>query len=150
MNEGVEIETSVASDEQLTGAQAASLREALSNLLLNAVQATERGGLVRIEAKVEPWSGNRSTSRAGLPPSLEGTDGSSIANYDAPGSDNKIVGDRTGRTGSYESERKLIITVTDTGPGIAAEDQVKVFEPFYTTKSRGTGLGIGDRSTKSV
>lgn len=32
--------------------------------------------------------------------------------------------------------------VSDTGPGISAEEQMKLFQPFYTTKSKGTGLGL--------
>ncbi|MDT4288194.1 ATP-binding protein [Methylomonas sp. MO1] len=34
------------------------------------------------------------------------------------------------------------ITVTDDGPGIVEAQQTKLFEPFYTTKSNGTGLGL--------
>lgn len=30
----------------------------------------------------------------------------------------------------------------DNGPGIAADEQTKIFEPFYTTGSNGTGLGL--------
>jgi signal transduction histidine kinase len=30
----------------------------------------------------------------------------------------------------------------DTGPGIAPEDLTHIFEPFYTTKDAGTGLGL--------
>ncbi len=32
--------------------------------------------------------------------------------------------------------------VTDTGPGIPAETLKNIFEPFYTTKPHGTGLGL--------
>jgi two-component system sensor histidine kinase HupT/HoxJ len=34
------------------------------------------------------------------------------------------------------------ITITDNGPGIAADDLTRIFLPFYTTKPNGTGLGL--------
>ena len=37
----------------------------------------------------------------------------------------------------------LLITVSDTGAGIAAEDQSHIFEPFFTTKPIGQGTGLG-------
>ena len=36
----------------------------------------------------------------------------------------------------------VFIRVTDTGNGIAADKQEKIFNPFYTTKSDGIGLGL--------
>ena len=36
----------------------------------------------------------------------------------------------------------LEVTVGDTGEGIAAGDLSHVFEPFFSTKSEGTGLGL--------
>lgn len=40
------------------------------------------------------------------------------------------------------SEESFIVSVTDTGVGIAAEDIPKLFIPFFTTKENGTGLGL--------
>jgi two-component system sensor histidine kinase HydH len=68
------------------------MRQALTNLLLNAVQASPPGALV--EAAV---------SRDG----------------DA-----------------------LVFTVRDHGAGIRPEDRERLFEPFYTTRASGTGLGL--------
>lgn len=34
------------------------------------------------------------------------------------------------------------IDVLDRGSGIAAADMARIFDPFYTTKSRGTGIGL--------
>jgi PAS domain S-box-containing protein len=34
------------------------------------------------------------------------------------------------------------VAIADSGPGIPAETRDKIFEPFYTTKHRGTGLGL--------
>ncbi|WP_396587217.1 sensor histidine kinase [Bermanella sp. R86510] len=39
-------------------------------------------------------------------------------------------------------EQGLVISVCDNGPGLSEEDKQKMSEPFYTTKSNGTGLGI--------
>ncbi|MFT6028541.1 MAG: two-component system sensor histidine kinase FlrB [Oleiphilaceae bacterium] len=43
---------------------------------------------------------------------------------------------------SSEDEKSIILTVKDNGPGIPSNNMQKVFEPFYTTKPQGTGLGL--------
>jgi signal transduction histidine kinase len=37
---------------------------------------------------------------------------------------------------------ELVIEVTDTGPGIAADAVKKIFHPYFSTKRGGTGLGL--------
>lgn len=41
-----------------------------------------------------------------------------------------------------EGGNYIQISVSDTGPGMSPETQIRVFEPFYTTKSAGRGLGL--------
>ena len=70
----------------------ASIRGALMNLILNAIEAMPRGGILSITVE------------------------------------------QTGET--------LRIEIADTGPGIGHEEAKKIFEPFYTTKEQGLGLGM--------
>ena len=41
-----------------------------------------------------------------------------------------------------EKANRAIISIGDTGAGIASEEFEKIFHPFYTTKESGTGLGL--------
>ncbi len=41
-------------------------------------------------------------------------------------------------TGSH-----VVLTVTDTGHGMAPETQARIFDPFFTTKPEGKGTGLG-------
>ncbi|MFO0967157.1 MAG: ATP-binding protein [Gemmataceae bacterium] len=68
------------------------LVQAMLNLVLNAIDATEKGGLIRIEGRA--------------------------------------------------SEGGVIIAVCDDGAGIAAEDAARLFQPYFTTKPHGAGLGL--------
>jgi signal transduction histidine kinase len=36
----------------------------------------------------------------------------------------------------------VVVAVADDGPGVPEADRMRVFEPFYTTKASGTGLGL--------
>ncbi len=41
-----------------------------------------------------------------------------------------------------DNDTTLSIVIQDDGPGISPKQRAKIFEPFYTTKKRGTGLGL--------
>ena len=77
----------ILADEQL-------LRQTLFNLLLNAVQAAERGG----EIEVASWKENG-----------RGT---------------------------------VALEIRDNGPGVAEENRLEIFKPYFTTHQKGTGLGL--------
>jgi len=80
-------------------ADSALMRQALSNLILNACEAMPEGGDVIIEARLEE---KRIESR----------------------------------------HDELLISVVDSGEGIDPEIKAKLFNPFFTTKAEGTGLGL--------
>lgn len=52
-----------------------------------------------------------------------------------PGGGKLTVGTKVGR-------RMVCIFVADEGPGLSEEVRRKMFSPFFTTKARGTGLGL--------
>jgi signal transduction histidine kinase/DNA-binding response OmpR family regulator len=59
-----------------------------------------------------------------------------IAEGNADGNAIRIV------TSSDQTDR-IIVAITDTGKGIAAQDLRHLFRPFYTTKGPGVGTGLG-------
>jgi signal transduction histidine kinase len=68
------------------------IQQALLNIVINAIQAMERGGSLRC---------------------------------------------RLGRAGAFAT-----ICIEDTGPGILPDVRDRIFDPFYTTRQGGTGLGL--------
>jgi len=44
--------------------------------------------------------------------------------------------------GHAKSRQDIIVEITDTGKGISDEHLKNLFTPFYTTKSKGNGLGL--------
>lgn len=74
----------------------AMLQQALINLIVNAVQAMPKGGIVTVRASC---------------------DGASDASM-------------------------LRCEVTDEGAGVAPADEARIFQPFFTKKATGTGLGL--------
>ncbi len=53
------------------------------------------------------------------------------------------AGPRSVTLRSFDEEDRLAVDVVDTGPGIGSEQQERIFRPFFTTKPRGEGTGLG-------
>jgi len=45
-------------------------------------------------------------------------------------------------TANRQEPSGVLITVDDSGPGISPENIERIFEPFYTTKPEGMGMGL--------
>src|SRR5207244_7587882 len=65
---------------------------------------------------------------------------------EAAGRTPKIVVD-----GSVDrTHRTFRVSVEDNGPGIPAAEREKVFRPFFTSRSRGPGLGLASGQKSGV
>jgi signal transduction histidine kinase len=95
------------------------LRGVFTNLILNAMEAmSAQAGTARLSLCVQ--------ARAVTPAARSvrvGADGRAQA---APPS----------------AAREIAIAVSDTGPGVPEELREKIFYPFFTTKERGSGVGL--------
>ncbi|MCC7205599.1 MAG: hypothetical protein IT441_11000 [Phycisphaeraceae bacterium] len=103
---GVQIRTQLGAQPATASVDGAHLKQAILNLMLNAVHAMEVA-----RQKNQPHGGARDL----------------------------II--RTERL-RQEGQDEIQVHVTDTGPGIAAENLGRIFEPYFTTRRGGTGLGL--------
>ncbi len=102
---------------------AAHLKEALINIILNAIQVLPNGGHIEIEAR-----------RVTLPKKMDDF------GYDDRQKDR--ANPAVIRIVLPAGSETALIRIQDNGPGIAREHVDKIFDPFYTTKLNGTGLGL--------
>jgi signal transduction histidine kinase len=51
-------------------------------------------------------------------------------------------------TSALAEDRQILVSVSDTGPGIPPELAQQIFDPFFTTKPHGTGMGL--RISRSI
>jgi two-component system, sporulation sensor kinase E len=91
-NRGIVIKEKLSAQLPDSPLDPAQIKQALVNLMKNAIQAMTKGGVLKIQTDT-------------------GVDG-------------------------------VVVSVADTGGGIAQEQINRIFEPFYTTKKKGTGLGL--------
>jgi len=87
------------------------------NLCMNAFQAMNGSGAIRIETRA-------------------GTDDSATPTPDA-------FSPAVGAPASSDTSRRMIeIVIADTGEGIPPEKLPRIFDPFFSTKDEGVGLGL--------
>jgi two-component system, cell cycle sensor histidine kinase and response regulator CckA len=55
----------------------------------------------------------------------------------------RLENEGAGANGSAGAERRLKLSIADTGHGMPDEVQERMFEPFFTTKPSGKGSGLG-------
>jgi len=49
---------------------------------------------------------------------------------------------RTYASGNHDGEDRVCVEVEDSGKGMTSEEIAKAFQPFFSTKAQGTGLGL--------
>ncbi|MBI3759180.1 MAG: GHKL domain-containing protein, partial [Deltaproteobacteria bacterium] len=54
------------------------------------------------------------------------------------------------RVAVEEGESRVKICIRDTGPGVRTEDLASIFDPFFSTKQVGSGLGLGLSISDSI
>ena len=54
----------------------------------------------------------------------------------------KIKGSKIIGVSSFSKNNSVFITVSDSGPGVPKEVREKIFDPFVTTDSDGSGIGL--------
>ncbi len=65
--------------------------------------------------------------------------------------DNKFVDEQfAGMIPDAKAGQYIVISITDTGTGIAPEVLEKIFDPFFTTKEVGRGTGLGLSTVHSI
>ncbi len=116
-----------AEHSEVTGDEV-QLRQVLVNLTLNAIQAVTEHG---------PAGGKA------LPREHE------------PGTPAPASSPRSGRIGDVflttsDHGERLVVDVRDTGPGISPADRERIFRPFFTTKPRGDGTGLGLSTARRI
>ena len=115
--QGVEITTQLQDRETLCPVDVGQIKQVLWNVCLNGIQAMPEGGrlMIKTEKQLTPRL-NENAYRF----FIEG-------------------GSRDEGTGKGPMFK---ITITDEGCGIGREERMKIFEPFFSTKEKGSGLGL--------
>ncbi len=120
IGEDIELSAALSPSPLNVNADPGQIEQALMNLALNSRDAMPQGGtlsIVTAESELPAAAGGDGRGAAGHPADA-GSDGQGAARFAA-------------------------LTVRDTGRGMDRESLAHLFEPFYSTKERGRGTGLG-------
>ncbi|UFS70982.1 PAS domain S-box protein [Geomonas sp. RF6] len=121
IGENIELETRLHPGPLSVMADGGQMEQVLMNLATNARDAVSGVGSITIETKMVTLEPGSRAVNAGFTKLNE-----------------FIERHGYGRQGAY-----ALVSVTDTGKGMSADDLDRIFEPFYTTKGPGCGTGLG-------
>jgi PAS domain S-box-containing protein len=106
------------------------MEQILLNLFMNAIQAMPKGGILTVTCRCTPSEYNNEKSYLAAKTLTETSYSSSPPLQSQERQQTHVV------------QQWLELVVSDTGVGIAIEKLEKIFQPFYTTKAHGIGLGL--------
>jgi len=112
--ENVEVTTEISPDLPPVFVDHRQIGQVLDNLVTNAYQAMPDGGRLMIHVSEDEGIGRHGDTRTGRPED------------DLP----------------ITPSPCLRVSISDTGCGISEENIEKIFEPLFTTKAKGIGLGL--------
>ncbi|MBA3465282.1 MAG: HAMP domain-containing histidine kinase [Deltaproteobacteria bacterium] len=120
--------------------------EQLTNGLLNFVRTgaihrvpVDPGAIVREAAASVPGDVTVETSAA---PASWSLDAGRIREVVINLVDNAVAAGAPVNVALRSDGKNLVVEVADHGPGVPEEDRERIFEPFHTGKTQGTGLGL--------
>jgi len=117
----LEVRLELAGDDPVILADALQMKQVVMSLCLNAAEAMPDGGVLALRTRVEDCFPG------------------------GPFPDRQSGEERNGRavgTGTIPPEKRLVFEVSDTGCGMDADTVARIFEPFFSTKFIGRGMGL--------
>lgn len=132
IGEEVELATDLGCPEAQVAFDPAQLQQVLLNLAVNAHDAMAEGGSLEIRTRTLEL--DPSASGSGLPRPVIRRDATAAPMETGAGARDELLS----RTDCWYR-----IDVRDTGHGMGPETLENIFDPFYTTKERGRGTGLG-------
>ena len=96
---------------------------------------------VEVAPDVATWRTDEGVTRQVLVNLVANSLDAVAANRDVE--DGQVVVRAQAEDGKAPGRRELVLRVVDNGPGLSPDAVGRLFEPFYTTKGRGKGTGLG-------